>query len=95
MSLVDGFGVVFVSLRMMLADTNVLAPWPRSVPVRSGWPPSVVTGILRHRVGEFIDNIAMLYPFICFSWSNSFNRRPVKVSYMRPLFNVPMVEWSG
>ena len=23
------------------------------------------------------------------------NRRPVKVSYMRPIFNVPMVEWSG
>ena len=23
------------------------------------------------------------------------NRRPVKVAYMRPSFNVPMVEWSS
>ena len=26
--------------------------------------------------------------------SRVFNRRPVKVVYIRPMFNVPMVEWS-
>ena len=44
-SFVAGFRVLFVPLCVMWAHVSLFAPWPSSVPARSGWPPSVVFGI--------------------------------------------------
>ena len=45
-SSVNEFGVLLALLCVMWARVSLLALWPPSVPAWSGWPPSVVFGIL-------------------------------------------------